>query len=118
MISKRLNYNATSRLLKIQHPGMYFIYSAITFKPQEKKSNTTTTIYHTLSRRHRLLPKTGEELLMINRYGGERQSRGYYTSLLCGALRLRPDDELSIKVSNHTYVYNFYYSNYFGIYKL
>jgi len=71
-----------------------------------------------MSKRNSLHPNTGEQLLMIGKYGGEDQSRGSYTSFLCGTMLLHSGDELFVRVSNTSFVYKYYFSNYFGLYEI
>jgi hypothetical protein len=103
---------------QVPEEGHYFIYSAITFEfPAE--NGEVTTVYHNIIRQHRLLPNTGQQILLMNKYGGGSGQGGQiYTSFLCGVLHLRRQDEISVKVSNPNLIYKFTFTNYLGLYKI
>ncbi|OWF56727.1 hypothetical protein KP79_PYT20185 [Mizuhopecten yessoensis] len=115
MANNLVVYHPEKRSIQVTDPGLYFIYSSITF--QAPHTDLNAQVYHILLREHYLLPKTGATIMMINKYGGGDQSSGFYTSFLCGAFRLRAGDEVFVKVSNTSFVYNSYYSNYLGLYR-
>ncbi|XP_060070624.1 uncharacterized protein LOC132550553 [Ylistrum balloti] len=116
MTSHLLTYDPEKRSIKVIEHGLYFIYSSVTL--QAPASDLNAQVYHMLLREHYLLPETGATIMMMNKYGGGKQSSGFYTSFLCGTFKLRRGDELFVKVSNSSFMYHLYYSNYFGLYRL
>ncbi|OWF56724.1 hypothetical protein KP79_PYT20182 [Mizuhopecten yessoensis] len=116
MTSHLLVYDPDKRSIQVKQYGLYFVYSSITF--QTPPTDLNAQVYHMLLREHYLLPNTGAIMMMMNKYGGGKQSSGFYTSFLCGVFKLRADDEIFVKVSNVSFLYDFHYSNYLGLYRL
>ncbi|XP_060070629.1 uncharacterized protein LOC132550557 [Ylistrum balloti] len=115
-----VKYHPDKRSIQVTDSGLYFIYSSITLKaPTTGKSpETYAQVYHMLLREHYLLPNTGSTIMMMNKHGGGKPSSAFYNSFLCGTFRLRKDDEVFVSVSNASFLYKSYYSNYIGLYKL
>lgn len=116
MTSDFLTYDPDKRSIQVKAMGLYFVYSSVTLQAPTNDHNAQ--VYHMLLREHYLLPVTGSTIMMMNKYGGGELSTGFYSSFLCGSFRLRGGDELFVKVSNSSFLYNAYYSNYLGLYRL
>jgi len=110
-------YNQTLRGFQIYKRGFYFVYSDITFQSYTT-SKENNNVHHSLIKRNSLLRNTNEEILMCNKYDGSEKSRGYYSSFLSGTILFQNGDELFVRVSNASLVYNYYLSNYFGLYEI
>lgn len=107
-------YNETNNSVELLQPGIYFIYSAITFDFGD--ISVVDLFNHEVKRWHRLLPKT-VSVLLKSRFGGSSESKRIYTSFLCGAFKLDNSTNVMINVTRkaHGHVKKSKYVNYFGI---
>ena len=107
-------YNETNNSVELLQPGVYFIYSAITFDFGD--ISVVDLFNHEVKRWHRLLPKT-VSVLLNSRFGGSSESKRIYTSFLCGAFKLDNSTNVMIEVTRkaHGHVKKSKYVNYFGI---
>ena len=107
--------------LRIQDPGLYFIYSQMTFIYPRRTHKHRKTQDHYVYKHNDVLPIDGNELLLKASKTVGHTGQGHFTedtSFTAGIFRLRAQDEVFVNVSDVTSVSDTPGTSFLGLYKI
>ena len=114
--------------LVIQEPGIYFVYSQVHFveyfqrdENSDSHHSQSSSYSHYVYKYNAILPNGGNQLLLHHSSSPcQSKSKDFheYTSYVGAIFKLKPQDEIFVKVSNISMVEWDSRATYFGLYQI